>query len=48
MIEYLTNQDLLLRKVLKPLVPSNVLDEHISFTKINIEPSVLSSLAATQ
>ena len=45
--EYLKGLDLDIRKILKPLVPSKVLDEQIRYRKINSNPSILSSLQST-
>ena len=45
--EYLKGLDLDLRKILKPLVPSKVLDEQIKYRNINYNPSVQSSLQST-
>jgi hypothetical protein len=45
--ECLKGLDLDLRKILKPLVPSKVLDEQIKFRKINSNPSILSSLQSS-
>lgn len=46
-IDYMKEQDLELRKILKPLVPSTVLDEHIKYEKINLVPSLINSLDGT-
>lgn len=45
--EHLKGLDLELRKILKPLVPSKVLDEQIKYRKISANPSVQSSLQST-
>lgn len=43
LVDYLKSLDLELRKILKPLVPSRVLDENVKYPKINLNPSLLSS-----
>lgn len=45
--EHLKGLDLELRKILKPLVPSQVLDEQIKYRKISANHSVQSSLQST-
>jgi len=45
--DFLQCLDLDLRKILKPLVPSKVLDEQIKYRKINSNPSILSSLQSS-
>jgi hypothetical protein len=43
LVDYLKSLDLELRKILKPLVPSRVLEENVKYPKINLNPSLLSS-----
>ena len=45
--EHLKNLDLDLRKILKPLVPTKVLDEQVRFKRINNNPSMQSSMQST-
>ncbi|OMJ69989.1 hypothetical protein SteCoe_32142 [Stentor coeruleus] len=47
MIDYLKTIDLDIRKILKPLVPTRIVDENISFPRLNSESMVIESLAST-
>lgn len=47
MIDYLKTIDLDIRKILKPLVPTRIVDENISFPRLNSESMVVESLAST-
>lgn len=47
-LDYLKGIDLDLRKVLKPLVPTHVLNEQVKFPMINNNPSLRSSLAPSR
>ncbi|OMJ68769.1 hypothetical protein SteCoe_33689 [Stentor coeruleus] len=47
MIDYLKNIDLDIRKVLKPLVPSRVVDENVVFPRLNSESMIIESLQST-
>lgn len=48
MIHHLKEMDLELRKIIKPLVPNQILSENIKYKPINSNPSLLNSMASTQ
>ena len=46
-IDFLKNLDLDLRKILKPLVPTTIMDENVKYPRINLNPSLLSSVESS-
>ncbi|OMJ75377.1 hypothetical protein SteCoe_25494 [Stentor coeruleus] len=47
MIDYIKTIDLDIRKILKPLVPTRVVDENIPFPRLNSESMIVESLEST-
>ena len=48
LVDYLKNLDLDVRRILKPLVPSSVVEENVKYPQINLNTSLMNSAASSK